>query len=61
MTILTLLLSIALVGFIVWLIVQIPMPQQFRTIIIAVCCVALVLYLLQSFGVVTGLPHMRLW
>lgn len=60
MTIISLILAIALCGFIVWLCLQIPMPDQFRKIIIAVVCVVLILWVLQQFGVNTGLPAIRL-
>jgi hypothetical protein len=43
-------LSIAVVGFIVWIILQIPMPAVFRSIIIGLVAFALVLYVLQLGG-----------
>ena len=58
---LSLILALALVGFCVWLILQIPMPQVFRNVIIGIVVVALIVYLLQWLGVNTlGLPHLRL-
>jgi len=54
------LITIALVGFIVWLILQIPMPPPFHKVIIAIVCVVLVLYVLQLFGFTAGLPAIRL-
>ena len=57
----TVILSIALVGFLVWLILQIPMPAQFQKIIIAIVCVLLILWLLQFFGVhIPGMPKIGL-
>lgn len=60
MTLISLVLSIAIVGFLVWLILQIPMPAPFQKIIIAVTCVALLIYILQSFGIETGIFHIKL-
>lgn len=59
MPIIPILITIAIAGFIVWLVLQIPMPEPFPKIIIAVVCVVLVLWILQLFGVDTGLPLMR--
>jgi hypothetical protein len=59
MSILSLLITIALVGFIVWLILQIPMPQPFRNIIVGIVVLILVLYVLQILGFHTGLPALR--
>ena len=60
MSILSLIIALALCGFVVWLILQIPMPEQFRKIIIGVVCVALVIWLLQQLGIITGIPTIRL-
>lgn len=60
MSILSLILGIALCGFIVWLCLQIPMPSQFKNIIVAVVGVVLILWVLQQLGVSTGLPAIRL-
>lgn len=53
-------LVIALVGFLTWLILLIPMPQVFRQIIIAILCAGVIVWILQSFGISTGLPRIRL-
>ncbi len=53
------LLTIALAGFIVWLILKIPMPSPFPEIIIGVVCVLLVLWALQLIGVNTRLPVLK--
>ena len=56
MTILGLLLTLAIFGFVVWLIVTlIPMPSQIRTVIIAVACIFLLVWLLSELGLVAGL------
>ena len=60
MSVLSLILGIALFGFIVWLILNIPRPAQVKNIIVAVVCVVLILWVLQQFGVSPGLPALRL-
>ena len=60
MSLLMLVLTIAIVGFLVWLVLQIPMPGVFHNVIIGVVCVVLVLWLLQKLGVVTGFSHITL-
>jgi hypothetical protein len=54
-----LILTIALLGLVVWLITTyIPMPQPFKTIILVIAAVILLLYLVQVFGIVDmPLPH----
>jgi hypothetical protein len=48
-----LILTIAILGLVVWLIVTyIPMPAPFKTIIIVIAVVILLLYLIQAFGFV---------
>ena len=52
MTIVTLLIVFALIGFIVYLVITyIPMPEPFKQVIIVVCVILLILYVL---GLVTG-------
>lgn len=60
MTIVGLILVLALMGAVVWLILQIPMPGIFKNVIMVVVAIVLVLWLLQAIGVSTGLPRMRL-
>ncbi len=55
-----LILGIAFVGFLAWIILQIPMPGPFKNIIIGILCFLLVVWVLQSLGVNTGLPAVRL-
>ena len=44
-------LTIALVGLVVWLITTyIPMPAPFKNIIIAIVVILLILWLIQVFG-----------
>ena len=55
-----LILTLALVGFLVYLIVTyIPMPAPFKNVIIVIVVVLLVLYLLRVLGV-ADLPVPRL-
>ncbi len=61
MTLVPIILSLALIGLIVWVILQIPMPDVVRKVIIALTIVFLVLHLLQLLGVNTGLPALRLF
>lgn len=53
-------LLLAIVGFICWLILQIPMPQIFKNVILGVICIVVVLWALQVLGVSTGFPRIRL-
>jgi len=55
MDLVMLVLTLAIVGFLVWLIVtKIPMPPIFQTVIYVVVAIALLLYLIRRFG---GLPN----
>ncbi len=60
MSLVSILFTLALIGLITWLFCQIPMPIQIRNIIVAVAVIFLVLWVLQHFGVHTGLPSLRL-
>jgi hypothetical protein len=60
MSLISLILALAICGFLAWLVLQIPVPAPVRNIIVAVICVFLVIWLLQQFGVDTGLPTLRL-
>jgi len=47
----TLVLSLALVGFLVWLIITyIPMPDVFKKAIIVIVVILLILYVLRVLG-----------
>lgn len=52
MGILELVLTLAVAGFVVFLILQIPMPQIFRTIIVSVVALVAILWVLQAFGLI---------
>lgn len=52
MSLISLVVTIAIVGLIVWVITAlIPMPEQFKKAIYVVSVVFLAIYLLQAFGV----------
>lgn len=60
-SLLTIVLTLAIVGFIIWLITTlIPMPDKIRQAIYAITLVFVVLWLLQSLGVITGFGNLRL-
>lgn len=56
-----LILTIAALGFLVWLITTyVPMAPPFKTVIYVVAAVVLVLYLMSAFGVMDApVPHLR--
>ena len=56
-----LILTLAIVGFLVYLIVNfIPMPQPFKMAIYGIVAVCLVLYLMAVFGIAdVPMPHLR--
>lgn len=60
MSLISLILVLAFVGFMAWLILQIEMPPVVQKIIIAVVVVFLILYVLQQFGVSTPVPTLKL-
>ena len=48
----SLILSLALVGFLLWLIVTyVPMPEPYRRLVVVVVVVLIVLWLLRLLGV----------
>jgi len=50
--VITLILTLAVVGFLVWLIVTyIPMPDIFKKVIIVIVAIVLILYVLRLLGV----------
>lgn len=56
-----LILTLALVGFVVYLITTyIPMPQPFKMLILAIVAVCVILWLMSAFGIAdVPLPRMR--
>lgn len=59
MSIIALLFWIAVLGFLVYLVTLIPMPQAFKVAIIGIAVIALVGWVLQSFGFLTGFPKLH--
>lgn len=59
-----LVITIAITGLIVWAIVNfIPMPSQFKTLIIVLAAICVGVYILRSFGIWSGtdipIPNLR--
>ena len=56
----TLLLTIAVVGFIVWAITTlVPMPSPFKQVLIGLACLIVLVLVLQAFGVVGGFGSLK--
>lgn len=47
-----LILAIAFLGFLVWVVLQIPMPEVFRNLIVGLVCFAAVIIVLQTVGLI---------
>lgn len=56
---LTLLLYLAIVGFVIWLILQIPVPDIWRKVMLAVVLVVLILWVISWLGGAPALPSLR--
>lgn len=50
MSLISLLITLAIIGLIVWIILQIPMPSQIKNVIIGVAILFIVIWLLKSIG-----------
>ncbi len=55
MSLISLVVVLAIAGFLTYAILQIPMPQVFKNIILGVIALFLVLWVLQAFGLTSGL------
>lgn len=61
MSLLSLLIILAVVGFVLWLITQyIPMNETVKRIIVAVTVLILCVWLLQTFGVLGRMESVRI-
>lgn len=61
MGLLSLLVVIAVAGLLVWaLTTLVPMPAPFKNAIYVIAVVVLVLYILQVFGLLSGIPNLKL-
>jgi len=60
MDLVSLVIQLAVVGLVVWLVVTyIPMPEIFKKGILIVCAIAIVLYLLNVFGLLGDVHSIR--
>lgn len=61
MTLLGLIITIALVGLLVWAITSVvPMPEVYRRAIIVISIVFLCFYILSAIGVLGSIPNPRI-
>jgi uncharacterized membrane protein YeaQ/YmgE (transglycosylase-associated protein family) len=60
MSLLSLVLTIAVVGVITWLILQTPMPAPFRNIILGIVVLFVIVWVLQQLGLISGFPFLKL-
>jgi hypothetical protein len=51
MSLISIILTIAIIGLVVWIILQIPMPAPFKNVIIGVALLLILLWLLKHLGV----------
>lgn len=54
-----LIIALVLIGLIYWAVSLIPLPEPFPLIIRVLFIIIAVIYLLNAFGVATGLPSIR--
>lgn len=60
MTFLGLILVLAVIGLLAWAVVRfVPMPPNIATLIYVVAGIVALLYVLQAFGLVSGLTSVR--
>lgn len=60
MSIVALFLLLALLGLFAWLLTTfIPMPQQFKTLLIVVAIIIALLLVLQAFGFLSGIGSVQ--
>ncbi len=61
MSLLSIVIVLVVVGVLLWLInTYIPMAGSIKTILNIVVIIAVILWLLSVFGIVTGLPQIKL-
>lgn len=61
MPIIQLIIVLALVGFLLFAVTTwIPMPPPYRQLFIGIVCLCVVLYILQVFGVFSGMHSTRI-
>ena len=60
MNIIILIMVLAFIGFVTWAaITYIPMPPTFQKLLIAVVCIVVIFWLLQTFGLLGNLNSVR--
>jgi hypothetical protein len=60
MSIITLIITLAIIGFLLWLVLTyVPMPEPFKRIILIIVVFAVVLWLLYGFGLLGGGPQIH--
>lgn len=57
MTLISLLITIVIIGVLLWLITLIPMEPTMKKIAIGLAIVIVILWLLSSFGLLTGVGN----
>ncbi len=61
MSLITIVIVLIVVGFILWLInTYIPMARPIKLILNVVVVIAVLLWVLSAFGIITGLPTVKL-
>jgi len=55
----SLLVTIVLIGLVYWIISLIPLPEPFPTIVKVLFIIIAVLAVLQAFGIYTGFPALH--
>jgi len=59
-SIISIIILIALAGFVAWLVMQIPMPPPFRNVLLGVLILLLIIWVLQQLGVMPSLGGLRI-
>ena len=59
MSLISMILVLVIAGFACWLLLQIPMPHPFPQVIAGLICLFVVLWLLQSLGLVNTNLRLR--
>ena len=59
MSILTVLITLVIVGFVLWLINRIPMQKTIKSIVNVIVVIFVVIWLLKIFGLLTYLTNIK--
>jgi hypothetical protein len=60
MSIITLIITLAIIGFLMWLLMTyVPMPEPFKKIIMIIVIFAVILWLLYGFGLLGAGPKIN--